>query len=68
METTQNTTPATKTVYRMSAETAKHYWQHSEQFDSFEALMAKYGPWLAKQRSINVRFYTEQVLIQSPAE
>lgn len=54
----------TKTVYRLSAETAKHYWQHSEQFDSFEALMAKYGPWLAKQGSIDVRFFQEKVIAQ----
>ena len=55
----------TKTVYRLAAETAKNYWQHSEQFDSFEALMAKYGPWIASQRNINVRFYQEKVMAQA---
>lgn len=53
-----------KTVYRLAAETAKNYWQHSEQFDSFEALMAKYGPWIAQQRNMNVRFYQEKVMAQ----
>lgn len=53
-----------KTVYRLAAETAKNYWQHSEQFGSFEALMAKYGPWIAQQRNINVRFYQEKVMAQ----
>ena len=54
-----------KTVYRLAAETAKNYWQHSEQFDSFEALIAKYGPWIASQRNINVRFYQEKVMAQA---
>ena len=54
-----------KTVYRLAAETAKDYWQHSEQFDSFEALMAKYGPWIASQCNINVRFYQEKVMAQA---
>lgn len=54
-----------KTVYRLTAETAKNYWQSSEQFDTFEAMMAKYGPWLAQQRSINVRFFQEKVMVQA---
>lgn len=54
-----------KTVYRLAAETAKNYWQHSEQFDTFEDMMAKYGPWLATQRNINVRFYQEKVMAQA---
>lgn len=54
----------TKTVWRIAAETAKNYWQHSEQFDSFDELMAKFGPWLATCKNINVRFYQEQVIEQ----
>lgn len=53
-----------KTVYRLAAETTKNYWQHSEQFYSFDALMDKYGPWIAQQRNINVRFYQEKVMAQ----
>lgn len=54
-----------KTVYRLTAQTAKNYWQNSEAFDTFEALMAKYGPWLSQQRSINVRFFQERVWVQA---
>lgn len=54
-----------KTVYRLTAETAKNYWQSSEQFDTFEAMMAKYGPWLAQHSSINVRFFQEKVIAQA---
>ena len=54
-----------KTVYRLTAETAKNYWQASERFDTFEDMMAKFGPWLAQQRSINVRFFQEKVIAQA---
>lgn len=52
-----------KTVYRIGAETAKKYWQHSEPYDSFEDLMKDFGPWLATCRSINVRFYQVEVTV-----
>ncbi len=54
----------TRTVWRIAAETSKNYWQHSEQFDSFDELMKKFGPWLASCKNISVRFYQEQVIEQ----